>query len=324
MPIDILNLTPTTISRDLKGKYICIYGLPKVGKTTFAASAPKNLLLAFEKGYNGLGGIMAQDINKWSDLKAVLKQLERDEAKAMYDTVSIDTVSIMWDMCEEFICSQNNVSAIGDIPWGRGYSLCTKEFEKTLRKITMLGYGLIIIAHVDTRIEKDANGNEREFIGPAISKRPYAIVNQLVDVIGYIGTSYDENGNGTRYLFTRETPTLRAGSRFKHLPAKIPFGYDELAKALSEAIEKSGNIDGVQLVDKTIEQNNNIVMNRPFEETVSEGRRLWEELIAKDPNNAEIILNFSQKVFGVRKKLSEITKDEQALFESLIQEMKAL
>ena len=31
--IDILNLQPTTISRDLKGKYICIYGKPKVGKT---------------------------------------------------------------------------------------------------------------------------------------------------------------------------------------------------------------------------------------------------------------------------------------------------
>ena len=29
MSIDILNLSPTTISRDLKGKYICIYGLPK-------------------------------------------------------------------------------------------------------------------------------------------------------------------------------------------------------------------------------------------------------------------------------------------------------
>ncbi len=27
--IDILNLEPTKISRDLKGKYICIYGLPK-------------------------------------------------------------------------------------------------------------------------------------------------------------------------------------------------------------------------------------------------------------------------------------------------------
>ena len=73
MAIDILNIEPTTISRDLKGKYICIYGPAKVGKTTFASRAPKNLLLAFEKGYNGLAGVKAVDINKWSDLKLVLK-----------------------------------------------------------------------------------------------------------------------------------------------------------------------------------------------------------------------------------------------------------
>ena len=27
--IDIFNLQPTTISRDLKGKYICLFGKPK-------------------------------------------------------------------------------------------------------------------------------------------------------------------------------------------------------------------------------------------------------------------------------------------------------
>lgn len=29
MAIDILNLQPTTISRDLKGKYVLVYGAPK-------------------------------------------------------------------------------------------------------------------------------------------------------------------------------------------------------------------------------------------------------------------------------------------------------
>lgn len=27
--IDLLNLTPTVISRDLKGKYVLVYGAPK-------------------------------------------------------------------------------------------------------------------------------------------------------------------------------------------------------------------------------------------------------------------------------------------------------
>lgn len=29
MAIDILNLKSSVISRDLKGKFVCIYGLPK-------------------------------------------------------------------------------------------------------------------------------------------------------------------------------------------------------------------------------------------------------------------------------------------------------
>lgn len=30
MAIDIINLQPTTISRDLKGKYVLVYGAPKI------------------------------------------------------------------------------------------------------------------------------------------------------------------------------------------------------------------------------------------------------------------------------------------------------
>lgn len=92
--INLLDLKPTTISKDLKGKYVCLYGLPKVGKTTFATEAPRNLLLAFEKGYNGLAGIMAVDITSWIDFKKTLKQLEQDEVRARFDTISIDTVGI--------------------------------------------------------------------------------------------------------------------------------------------------------------------------------------------------------------------------------------
>ena len=100
-----------------------------MGKTTFASRAPKNLLLAFEKGYNGLAGVKAVDINKWSDLKLVLKQLERKEAQEMYDTVTIDTVGLMWQMCEDYICVDNGVERISDIAWGKGYALYKLVFD---------------------------------------------------------------------------------------------------------------------------------------------------------------------------------------------------
>ena len=119
MAIDILNIKPSVISRDLKGKYICIYSLPKVGKTSLACQFPNNLLLGFEHGWNAIAGAKAIDITKWADFKMVLRQLEKPEAKELYDTVTIDTVGISWQMCEDFICAQNGVQKIADIPWGK-------------------------------------------------------------------------------------------------------------------------------------------------------------------------------------------------------------
>ena len=50
MAIDLKKLKPTTVSRDLKGKFVFLYGPAKIGKTTLAVQFPRNLLLAVEHG----------------------------------------------------------------------------------------------------------------------------------------------------------------------------------------------------------------------------------------------------------------------------------
>ena len=319
MAIDIFNIQPTTISRDLKGKFVCIYSLPKVGKTSMACQFPKNLLCAFEKGYNAIAGVRPIDITKWSDFKLVLRQLEKPEARQMYDTVTLDTIGIAWEMCEQFICAQNGVQKIADIPWGGGYSGCTKEFEACLRKITQLGFGLVIIAHVDKRIEKRADDDEVEILGPAIPKRAYEIVNQLVDIIGYIDVTWDEEGNSERWLYTRKTPTVMAGSRFKYLAPKIKFGYNELVSAISDAIDKSEKLDGAVVVD-TIEQV--IEEKLDYKAIREEASMLWKTLVERDPENAPIILKKVEMIFGRPMKLSEITEDQVDLFNLAVLDMR--
>ena len=321
MAIDILNIQPTTISRDLKGKFVCIYSLPKVGKTSMACQFPKNLLLAFEKGYNAIAGIKPVDITKWSDLKLVLRQLEKPEARQMYDTVTIDTVGIAWEMCEQFVCAQNGVQKIGDIPWGGGYSACKREFESCLRKITQLGYGLVIIAHVERRIEKRADDSEVEILGPAIPKRAYEIVNQLVDIIGYIDITWDEEGNSERWLYTRKTPTIMAGSRFKYLAPKIKFGYNELVEAIGEAIDKAEKLDGAVVVDTTQQV---IEEKLDYNAIRAEAADLWKRLVEKDTENAGRILKKVEMVFGRPMKLSEITEDQVDLFNLVLLDMKEM
>jgi len=325
MAIDILNLQPTTISRDLKGKYVLIYGAPKVGKTSFAAKFKKNLLCAFEMGYNAIDGIYAQPIQKWSDFKLLLRQLEQPAAKEKFDTVTIDTASIAYDLCEQFVCAQNSVQKINEIPWGQGYTQVKSEFEACLRKITMLGYGLILIAHQEIRKETIDN-NDVEFYSPALNKRCYEICNRLVDVIGYIAVEWDNDGNAERYLYTRQTPRVVAGSRYKYLAPKIKFGYQELVDAIGDAIDQSAKLDGAVVVEK---QEATIEEHLDYNGLRNEAQELWQKLVMSDgeePNEemAKRIMKRVEMIFGHPMKISEITEDQVDLLNLVVIDMRDL
>ena len=319
--LDILTLKPTSVSRDLQGKFILLYGMPKGGKTSFAAQMPDNLLCAFESGYNALPNIKAVDIDKWATFKLVLRQLKKPEAKEMYKTITIDTAGIAYTLCEEYICSQQGVSSISEVPWGAGYGLVEKEFQNCLRQITQLGYGLVLISHSATRIEKTSDGSEVEIVAPDLAKRAYKVINQLVDIIGYIDVQWDDDGNSRRYLYTRKTPRIMAGSRFKYLAPKIPFGYNELTKAVNEAIEKEA-IESNSVIVEHHEETKKV--ERSFNEIREEARMLWDNLISKDKNNAEKIMKIIQDIFGNPIKLSEITESQKDLFELVVVEMREL
>lgn len=312
------------ISRDLKGKYVLLYGKPKSGKTTAACSFPDAVLLAFEKGYNAIGNAFPYDVNKWSDFKVALRDLEDQRSKDRFKTVIIDTVSICWEMCEKFICQQNSVQKIGDIPWGAGYTACKKEFETSIRRITQLGYGVVLIAHSASRVEKTADGSDIEIISPDLPKRAAEVCNGIVDIIGYIGNEW-VNGERKRWLYTRETPTLFAGSRFKYMPDKIPFGYDELVNAIAEAIEMAEEKDGATVVDSLTTKSESKV---DFNTIRARAQELWTKLVGSGedakPEVANAILKKIEITMGHRMKLSEFTEDQADLLQLVVLDMEEM
>ena len=309
------------ISRDLKGKYVLLYGKPKSGKTTAACSFPDAVLLAFEKGYNAIGNAFPYDVNKWSDFKMALRDLEDQRSKDRFKTVIIDTVSICWEMCEKYVCQQNGVQKIGDIPWGAGYTSCKKEFETSIRRITQLGYGVVLIAHSASRVEKTADGSDIEIISPDLPKRAAEVCNGIVDIIGYIGNEW-VNGERKRWLYTRETPTLFAGSRFKYMPDKIPFGYNELVNAIAEAIEMAEEKDGATVADTVASKSEEKV---DFNTVRARAQELWTQLVGSGdnakPDVANAILKKIEITMGRRMKLSEFTEDQADLLALVVVDM---
>jgi hypothetical protein len=325
MAIDIFSIEPSVISRDLKGKYIAIYGREKVGKSTFGARLPRALFCNFEVGTNFISGVRAQNITTWSDFKLVLRQLGQPKAHDIYDTVVIDTVGQAYTLCEEFICAQAGVQKLGDIPYGAGYASCKKEFESALRKITMLGFGVCCICHSEVKKEAGPNDTVVEVVSPAMPSRAADVVNRLVDIIAYIDVSYDENGQAVRSFVTRRTPTIMAGSRLPYLDAVIPFSYESLVDAIGRAIDRQQEIDGAKVVDTAIAQ---VESKLDYNALMAEAGALWKQIVVIDGEVNEDAARRVQKrvemIFGRVVKISEITEDQVDLLNLVVMDMRDL
>ena len=319
MAINLLELEPSVINKSLSGKTILLAGQPKIGKSEWCASSPRTLIFDLENGYNAHPGVYKISVTKWSDIKMYLQQLKKEELRQKYDNVAFDTIGVAWDLCTQYICAQAGVNKIGEIPYGAGYKARDDEFANTLRAFIMLEYGLILTCHIKETTVGIKDDVDIVALRPDLDKRCLPIVNSLVDVIGVIQQTWDENGESQRWLLTKATPTITAGSRWKYLDAKIPFGYKYLEDAIVRAIDAEAGAGATVVSEKPQTD-----VTRPFEETVAEGRALWTSLIQKDEKNAEKIMKSVNRIFGRPLKLSEITEEQQDLFELVILDMKSL
>ena len=328
--IDIFSLEPSKISRDLKGKFLLIYGQPKTGKSTFGSQLPRSLFLNFEQGTNALAGIRSVPILRWSDFRKVLTQLRKPQAREMYDSIVVDTASIAWQLCEKYICQRESVDSIREIPWGQGWGMLRNEFSECWREITLLGFGILFIAHSKEKPTemRDEEGNEITAVAPDLPNQCYQIVNSIVDIIGYLQVQMNNDGTSERYLYTRSTPTVFAGSRYQYLAPKIKFGYQELVNAIGEAIDQAVEKDGAEVTDHTVIAQ---IKARPFNEIMEEAKAIWQTYIneaetdeAKE-QHFNIAKDVIKRVFGTETfKLSQAVPSQSDLVELFIDEMKEI
>lgn len=168
-------------------------------------------------------------------------------------------------------------------------------------------------------------GKEIQYFAPSLDKRCYNIVNPLVDIIGYITK---KSGTNHRVIYTRATDEIMAGSRYGNLAPEIPFGYNELNKALSEAIQERER-DGALMTDEVFDRAFDNSPTRSFEETMAELNSLMEPLLGEGVNeedfmkNQAMISGMVKKFFGDSSfRLSEAVPEQQPIIEEFIEALK--
>ena len=327
--IDLLAIEPHKVSRDMRGYSVFFFGEPKSGKTTIASKFPKSLLLAFEKGYNALAGIKAQPINSWAEFLKVCRQLKDEKVKEVYETIIIDTADIAYDYCQRYICANHGVDTIGDVPFGKGYTLVGSEFDDKLRGIVQMGYGIVLISHATDKVFKDETGNEYNKIVPTLDKRANNIVARMADIIGYSRAVTDADGANKTLLFMRGTQRFEAGSRFKYTPDYIEFTYSNLVNAIGEAIDKQAKEDGEDLF---INERDNIYKDTSstldFDALLEE----FNNMVAKFQENEEKMASYYapriteiiERYLGKGKKVNEMNRGQAEQLSLIIDDLKLL
>lgn len=321
MAINLLNIEPHKVSRDLSGYITFIYGAPKTGKTTLAAQMDGALILAFERGYSALPGVKAQDITSWNEMRQVYRELKKPEVKQVYKAVVVDTIDIASEMCSRYVCNQNDIESLGELDYGKGWTAFKEEFSEVFRGLTQLGYAVYFIGHAKEATIKDDNGIERLYIRPALSSSTRSIISGMADIYGY---AHQKKGESMSVLTLRSSnDSIDCGGRFKYIASEIPMNYEALTKALTEAIDKEAK-----------EHNNEFVTDEPikpieiatfdFEGLQKEFQDLVGQLMNINQSNGTKITTIVDKFLGKGKKVKEAKETQAEQLDLIIRELKAL
>lgn len=201
---------------DVANIVMLVYGVGGIGKTTFASTFPKPLLLDFENGakYFKQRGIDIDVIrsNKWftqDDKK------ELAEAMKNYETIIFDPIGEMMEKLihSEEIRGSKYRQSDGSLTMA-GWGKVKENARNVLKWARDLGKHVVLVAHVDEKADEESLV-KRPLIATKIADEIIA----MVDIVGYLDIiTVDEkekrvlrvNPSDKRYIAKDRTGALEA------------------------------------------------------------------------------------------------------------------
>jgi len=194
-------------------KTMLLYGAPKVGKTTALSQLEDCLIIDTEGGANMIEGYI-ETVNSREDL---IKLLEEAKKGHEFKYVALDTIDKIAIWAEKAICEQENVTAIADLAFGKGFGMVREKVLNTVNILKEIFPHVIIIGH---RKWAKAVVDSKAIVEPESLDLTGKLKNMLMadcDAIGYV---YRDEENSKLMVTFQANEALEAGSRSPHLRGK--------------------------------------------------------------------------------------------------------
>lgn len=194
-------------------KTMLLYGAPKVGKTTALSQLEDCLIIDTENGANMVDGYI-ETVSNREELISLLQEAKEGHE---YKYAAIDTIDKIAIWAEKAICEQENVTAIADLAFGKGFGMVREKVLNTVNILKEIFPHVIIIGH---RKWAKAVVDSKAIVEPESLDLTGKLKNMLMadcDAIGYV---YRNEENSKLMVTFQANEALEAGSRSPHLRGK--------------------------------------------------------------------------------------------------------
>lgn len=226
-----------------------LHGVEGVGKTSFAAHAPKPIFL-MAKGETGLETLIDSgrlgevphlpETQTWDDALSAIEWLST--AEHPYKTLVLDTLNGFERLCHEHVCARdfsNDWSERGFVGYQRGFEMALADWRELLNAIDKLReakrMATICLCHTKVANFKNPSGPDFDRYAPAVNAKTWELTSRWADHVlfanfytvtekekGSIGKAKGKGGQD-RVMYTVRHAAYDAKNR-AGLPEEIDMG----------------------------------------------------------------------------------------------------
>lgn len=186
-----------------------IWGATMSGKSYFASFFPHPLSLNTD-GNSEQGSAPSIQIRNVRGENGTLKQSVIDQLDEIitelqstdntFQTVIVDVIDDICVMIEQAICIDNDVQALSDIPYGKGYAMFNSVLQQFVMDLKALPMNVIYVSRELQNVDEQTGAVDYK---PSLKTKYYNIVNGNCDLV--IHTQKFGKDNYTRTITDRRT-----------------------------------------------------------------------------------------------------------------------
>lgn len=243
-------LSQTGLVASNRPRRILLYGVPGIGKSTWAAQAPSHIFLRTEDGDVKCTGTPL--LKSLADVMQVLHELAVEDHP--YRVAVIDSLSPIDPMCQRAVCEEGGKASIEDFGYGKGYVAAAEKWQEivaALDRLVQRGMTVVLIGHAAIERVNNPEGDDFDRYTLRLDKRVAPLLIEWCSEVLFanydITTRKEDAGFNRkkakavdldRVLRTAEKPYCRAKNRLG-LPEEIPFDWNVFVEYLKKSKEQT-------------------------------------------------------------------------------------